>query len=165
MWSLPLDNYSTWVWNGRGGRVCSLFHYHEPNTPSHGPLARYNKLRVAHAPVIPGTFSPPLRVSDPDMHHGTCVMHVPQCMPGSLTSGFLCGRWRGKRSRHSLCMHNSQFYVSGKRPIHYATIMFIAQAVHQWVNNSIRISYWHTKKSLQTYVMSHDKIIKVQCTS
>ena len=44
---------------------------------SHGPLARYVKLRVAHAPGMPGTFSPPPRVSDPDMHHGTCVMHVP----------------------------------------------------------------------------------------
>ena len=26
-------------------------------------------------------------------------------------------RWRGKRSRHSRCMRNPQFYVSGKRPI------------------------------------------------
>ena len=26
-----------------------------------------------------------LLVSDPDMHHGTCVTHVPWCMSGSLT--------------------------------------------------------------------------------
>ena len=26
----------------------------------HGPLIRYVKLRVAHAPGMPGTFSPPL---------------------------------------------------------------------------------------------------------
>ena len=26
-------------------------------------------------------------VSDPSMHHGTCVTHVPWCMSGSLTSG------------------------------------------------------------------------------
>ena len=26
-------------------------------------------------------------VSDPGMHHGTCVKHVPWCMPGSLTRG------------------------------------------------------------------------------
>ena len=26
-------------------------------------------------------------VSDPDMHHGTCIAHVPWCMPGSLTRG------------------------------------------------------------------------------
>ena len=43
----------------------------------HGPLATCVKLRVAHAPGILETFSPPPRVSDPDMHHGTCVTHVP----------------------------------------------------------------------------------------
>ena len=41
------------------------------------------------------TFSLPLQVSDPDKHHGTCVTHVPWCMPGSLISGFLCSQWRG----------------------------------------------------------------------
>ena len=55
----------------------------------HGHLARYVQLRVAHAP---GMFSPPPPVSNPDMHHGTCEMHVLWCMPGSLTSGFLCAR-------------------------------------------------------------------------
>ena len=65
---------------------------------------------------MPGAFSPQ-RVSDPDMHHGTCMPHVPWCMPGSLSSGFLWSRWRRKRFRHSRRMRNSQFYVSGKRPI------------------------------------------------
>ena len=37
--------------------------------------------------------------SDPDMHHGTCVTHVPWCISGSLTGGFLWSRWRGKRYR------------------------------------------------------------------
>ena len=83
----------------------------------HGPLARYVKLRIAHAPGMPGTFSPPPRVSDPDMHHGTCVTHVSWCMPGSLTSGFLWSWWRGKRSRHFWRMHSPQFFVSGKRPM------------------------------------------------
>ena len=82
-----------------------------------GSLARYVKLRVAHAPGMPGTFSPPPRVSDPDMHHGTCVTHVPWCIPGSPTSGFRHSRWRGKRFRHSRPMRNPEFYVSGKRPI------------------------------------------------
>ena len=58
------------------------------------------KIEVAHEPGIPGTFFPPPRVSVPDMHHGTCVTHVPWCMPGSLTGGFLWSPWRGKRSRH-----------------------------------------------------------------
>ena len=85
-----------------------------PNPFTHGPLARYVKLWVAHPPV---TFSPPPRVRDPDMHHGTCVRHVTWCMPRSLTSSFLWNRWQGKRSRHSRRMHNPQFYVSGKRPM------------------------------------------------
>ena len=67
----------------------------------YGPLGRHVTLRVAHAPGMPGTFSPPPRVSDPDMHHCTCVTHVTWCMPGTLTSSFLWSRWRGKRSRHS----------------------------------------------------------------
>ena len=87
--------------------------------PGHGPLARYVKLRIASAPGMPGTFSPPPRVSDPGMHHSTFVTHVPWCMLGSITSGFLWSRWRGKRSRHSRRMRNPQFYVSGKRPMTY----------------------------------------------
>ena len=82
-----------------------------------GPLARYAKLRVAHAPGMSGTFSPPPRFIDPNMHHGTCVMHVPWCTPGSITSDFLWSGWREKRSWHSRRMRNPQFYVSGKRPI------------------------------------------------
>ena len=62
-------------------------------------------------------FQPPW-VNDPDMHHGTYVMHVPWCMPGSLTHGFLSYRWRGKRSRHSRRMPNLRFYVIWwERPI------------------------------------------------
>ena len=85
------------------------------DTYDHGPLARYVKLWVAHSPGISGTFFPPPRISDPDMHHGTCVTHMPWCMPGSLTSSLFWSRWRGKRSRHSRRMRNSQFGISGKR--------------------------------------------------
>ena len=65
----------------------------------------------------PGTCSLPPRVSDPKMHYGTCMTHARWCTPESLTSSFLWSLWRGKLSRHSRRMHNSQFYVSGKRPI------------------------------------------------
>ena len=63
--------------------------------------------------------SPP--VSNPDMHHGTCVTHVPWCMPRSLTStsGFLWSR-RGKHSRHSRRMRNPQFNVTVKGPTVWA---------------------------------------------
>ena len=92
---------------------------HYPNFPKfeHGPLTRYVKLWIAHAPGMPGKFSPPPWVSDPGMHHGTCVTHVPWCIPGSLTVGFLWSRWRGKRSWHSRCMRNPHL-TSGKRPMH-----------------------------------------------
>ena len=62
------------------------------NALHHGPLTKYVKLRVAHTQGMLGTFSrhrmqrKPL-VSDPGMHHGTCVTHVPWCMSGSLTRG------------------------------------------------------------------------------
>ena len=62
-------------------------------------------------------ISPPPWVSDPDMHHGTCVTHVPWCMSGSITHGFLWSWWRGKRSWHSRRMRNPIFYVYDKRPM------------------------------------------------
>ena len=77
---------------------------------------RMRKLRVVHAPGMPGTFYPPPRVSDTDMHHGTWVTHVPWCIPGSLASGFPWSQWRGKRPRHSRRMRNPQFYVSVRGP-------------------------------------------------
>ena len=76
--------YSYKVW------LCSLVNFTAKCKPRHGPLTRYVTLRVAHAPGMPGTFSltadskgKPL-VSDPGMHHGTCVTHVPWCMSVSL---------------------------------------------------------------------------------
>ena len=80
-------------------------------------FCQIRKWRVVQEPGMLGTsFSPPW-VSDPNIHHGTCVTHVPWCMPGSLTSGFLWSWWREKRSWHARRMRNQQFYVSGKRPI------------------------------------------------
>ena len=73
----------------------------------HGTLTRYVNLRVAHALGMPGTIAPLPRFSDLDMHHGTCVTHVPSFLSGSLTSGFL---W--KRSRHSWHMPNPYFFTS-----------------------------------------------------
>ena len=66
-------------------------------------------------------FPPPPRVSDAGMYHDTCVTHVPWCMPGSLTCGFLWRRWRGKHSRHSRRTRKPQFCVSCKRPMRDST--------------------------------------------
>ena len=112
----------------------------------HGPLARCVQFRLAHAPGMPGTFSPPPRVSDPDMRHGTWhasrhVTQVPRCKPGSLTSGFLWSRWRVKRSRHSRRMQNSQFYVSDKWPMKCFRSQFIQPDSHVSVLTSM--IYWY----------------------
>ena len=105
----------------------------------HEPLARYVKLREAHAQALPETISSPSRVSDPDMHHGTCATHVPWCMPGSLTGGFLWSHWRVKHSRHSRRMRNPQVCVSGKRPIDVliATAVYLSDCgVRAWILGS-----------------------------
>ena len=97
-------------------------------------------------PGMPGTFSPPARVSDPDMHHDTCVTHVPWCMPGSRTCGFLWIRCRGKHSQDSRRMRNPQFYVYMVRgPLHVPNVIIIVlnplrprQNGHQFTDDIIK---------------------------
>ena len=93
-----------------------------------GPLARYLKLRVAHAPGMSGTFSPLLRVNDPDMHHGTCVTHVPWCMPGSLTRGSLeiCGGENVPGIPGACATHNLPYLLRGPL-MSYSIPMFSVQ--------------------------------------
>ena len=117
LWDPMMSNRFVNIW-------CWMRRVHNPLVPNrsevswtNGSLSRYVKLRDPHAPGRPGTLPPPPRASDPDMHHGTCVTHVPWCMPGSLTNDRLWRRWRGKHFRDSRRMRNPQFYVSGKRPM------------------------------------------------
>ena len=83
-------------WYNRSGNTTTRNVMYTWRCDWYGPLNRDAKLRVAHAPEMPGAFSPPPRVSDPDMRHGACMTHVPWCMPWSLTRGFLWSWWRGK---------------------------------------------------------------------
>ena len=82
-------------------------------TRGNGPLTRYVKLWVAHAPGMPGTFSSKKTAIWRSKHatrhvrHARAMMHVGTANP----------RWRGKRSRHFRCMRNPQFYVFGIRPM------------------------------------------------
>ena len=81
------------------------------NPCSHGSLTRYVKLRIAHAPGMLRTFSPPPQVS---------YLNMPWCMPVLLMSSFLWSRWRGNvPGIHGgpLRIRILQVYVSGKRPI------------------------------------------------
>ena len=93
------------------GEMCGVWHV---MISWYGPLVRYVKLRVAHAPGMSVTFSQPPRVSDPDMHHGTCVTHVPWCVPGSR---YAFKSIAGKLPQHSRRMRSPQLYISCKRPM------------------------------------------------
>ena len=101
---------------------------------SNGPLPRYVKLRVAHAPEMPGTFSPPPTVlrkplgSGPDMHHGTCVTHVPWCMSGSLTRG---GGENVPGIPGDCATHNCIYLLRG--PKHWLTFSGLFRFQHQIV--------------------------------
>ena len=75
-----------WRWTG----------YSEPNlTRFTDAWASYQIPKIAGCACVgnAGNVSPRRRfqrkllVSDPGMHHGTCVTHVPWCMSGSLTCG------------------------------------------------------------------------------
>ena len=86
-WTIVYPHYFEAILNDLDNTVITEWH-----KTQHGPLTRYAKLRVAHAPGRPGTFSlPPTAkeplVSDPGMHHGTCVTHLQWCVPESLTRG------------------------------------------------------------------------------
>ena len=85
--------------------------------PYHGPLARYVRLRVAHATGMPGSFSLPRtskeNASKRSWYASRHVLHVRAVMHAGIADPWR----RGKRSRHSRRMRNAQFFVYGKRPI------------------------------------------------
>ena len=135
----------------------------------HGPLSRYAKLRVVHAPGMPGTFTPPPRVRDPDTHHGTCVTHVPWCMTGSLTSDFLWSRWPGNvPSIPGECTaHNFTYlpmlsiHMPDSIEICASWLLFCKTYMYMWIHIILRnwdgtgnwnLSPWRTMTSL-SYMM------------
>ena len=81
------------------------------------PWASYQIRKIAGCACAgnTGNVSPPPRVSDPEMHHDTCVTHVPWCMPGSVTSGFLWswGRENVPGIPGACTTHNFAYLVRG----------------------------------------------------
>ena len=104
---------------------CTIWKVADSVIPWNMPMGLLPDKQNCGLRMRPGTFSPPPRFSDPDLHHGTCMA---TCMPGSLISGFLWSWCWGKRSRHSRHMHNPKCCVSGKRPrlgfIHFVSFVF-----------------------------------------
>ena len=69
------------------------------------------------------------------------------CMPGSLTSGFLWSRCRGKRSRYSRRIRNPQFCLSDKKPIEFIRVEVPRLAV---VTKTVGVTYLYV--SIAGYV-------------
>ena len=85
---------------------------------NHGFLTIYAKLRVAHAPGMPGTFSlPPTSKENASQRSRHASRHVRDAR-AVMHVGIAIPRWRGKRSRHFRRMRKTQFYVCGKRPMY-----------------------------------------------
>ena len=82
----------------------------------HGPLTRYVKLQVAHAPGMPGTFSPAADFK------GNRKLAIPTCITAVRDAravmhvGIAHLRWRGKRSRHSRRMRTCNFAYLARGP-------------------------------------------------
>ena len=80
-------------------------------------------------------------VSNPCMHHGTCVTHVPWCMSGSLTSGGVenapgipgacTTHWLAPVSGHILTRHESAFPPS-QLGSDIPTMVNVSQSACSW---------------------------------
>ena len=101
----PLNR--AWSWTGKS---CDSSHGGTTEEGNCHYLLRCPTVRSGNCAGNAGNVFPRRRfqriplVSDPGMHHGTCVTHVPWCMSGSLA----CSE-RGKRSRHSRRMRTRNF--------------------------------------------------------
>ena len=74
-------------------------------------------------------------VSDPSMHHGTCVMHVPWYMSGSLTRG---GGENVPGSPGACATRNFAYLVRGPGPSTSKCVRFVT---FQWITYRIQ-SWW-----------------------
>ena len=117
---------------------------HSPlNFLRNGPLTRYAKLWVAHAPGMPGTFFPPptsketasqrSRYASRHVSDARAVMHV----------GIANSRWWGKRSQHSRCMGNPQFTYLARGPCQNPQEEVVPKEYHYqqsqlWVPNTLK---------------------------
>ena len=83
-----------------------------------------NAGNVFSTPTSKKTASWRSRHASRHVHHACTVMHF----------GIANPRWLGRRSRHSRCMHNPQFYLSGKRSIAGNKIMYKHVVRKVWHN-------------------------------
>ena len=128
----------------------TLTFMHERHFISNGPHTRYVKLRVAHAPGMPGTFFPPPILKETASYRSQPASRHVRDARAVMYVGIANLRCRGKRSRHSQRMHNPQFYVSGKRSITRAD------------DRRVR---WHLSMSQCLYELMFLAVIKNICSN
>ena len=84
-------------------------------------------------------------VSDPDMHHGTCVTHVPWCMSGSLNRG---GGENVPGIPGAYATHNITYLVRGpwrrRRPLP-GQFWAIVSVSRQWRFRGLVLGYRHIR--------------------
>ena len=96
-------------------------------------------------------FQRKLLVSDPGIHHGPCVTHVPWCMSGSLTC--VDGKTFPAFPAHA----HPRFCISGKRPI--------MQPRRLWVNisHASAIGYNYNNNETRHFDGIHCTYVKIAC--
>ena len=125
-----------------GRRYIALSYSYTAQTKSlHGPLTRYAKLRVTHAPGMPGTFSPPPRISDPDRNASRHVRHARAVMHGGIANlRFPLKSMAGK------AFPAFPAHVSGKRPMEIVgvqTMFWLRREGHSPCHScSLRSFHW-----------------------
>ena len=140
----------------------------------HGPLTRYVKLRVAHAPGMPGTFSPPPTSKEAASQRSRHASRHVRDARAEMHVGIANPRWRGKRSRHSRRMRNPQFYVSGRRSnasIAYNTFQMFVPHYPRFLRDSVsEIKTWTLINAviinaiwLHCHEVMHNELTILQC--
>ena len=78
-----------------------------------------------------------LLVSDPGMHHSTCVTHVPWCMSGSLTRG---GGENVPRIPSACVTHNFTYLARGPLHIYQSTLQCLCIFTQLFPLNATSVS-------------------------
>ena len=97
-------------------------------------------------------------VSDPDMHHGTCVKHVPWCMSGFLTHG---GMENVSDIPGACTTRNYLYVVRGPCPDEkkaYSVIQYVIHLPVVWcfIWATVKIIHFHSKNKM--HIIHYDDV-------
>ena len=106
----------------------------------HGPLAKnLNYGLCMHSQC--GKRFPHYWVSDSHLHHGTCVTHVPWCILGSLSSGFLWWQENAPGIRGACTVRSFTYLVRGPCSLGLA-VLLTNLCLFQIEKYTLRLSYY-----------------------